>query len=227
VRIDVVTGFPKLLAGPLHESIVKRAQGAGLVEIVVHDLRDYALDRHKTIDDTPYGGGAGMVLKPEPVFACVEQLKAERPYDDIIYLSADGERLTQQVANGISLRNNLLLLCGHYKGIDERIRQALVTREISIGDYVLTGGELPALVLIDCVVRLIPGVLHDGESLLDDSFQNDLLGSPYFTRPADFRGMKVPEVLLSGNHEEIAAWRMDQQRRRTENRRKDLFEHLS
>lgn len=227
MRIDVVTGFPKLLAGPLHESIVKRAQGAGLVEIVVHDLRDYALDRHKTIDDTPYGGGAGMVLKPEPVFACVEQLKAERPYDDIIYLSADGERLTQQVANGISLRNNLLLLCGHYKGIDERIRQALVTREISIGDYVLTGGELPALVLIDCVVRLIPGVLHDGESLLDDSFQNDLLGSPYFTRPADFRGMKVPEVLLSGNHEEIAAWRMDQQRRRTENRRKDLFEHLS
>jgi tRNA (guanine37-N1)-methyltransferase len=226
MRIDIVTGFPKLLAGPLNESILKRAQEKGHATIVVHDLRDHATDKHKTIDDAPYGGGAGMVLKPEPVFACVEGLQKERRYDDIIYLSADGERFTQPVANELSLKRNLLLVCGHYKGIDERIREALVTRELSIGDYVLTGGELPALVLIDSVVRLIPGVLNDGESLLDDSFQNDLLGAPYYTRPAEFRGLKVPEVLLSGNHEEIAAWRVAQQQQRTRTRRKDLIEHV-
>jgi tRNA (guanine37-N1)-methyltransferase len=222
IRIDVVTGFPRLLDGPLHESMLKRAQEKGLATIGVHDLRDYATDRHRTIDDTPYGGGAGMILKPEPVFACVEALRHERNYDEVIYLSADGETLTQQSANRLSLQSSMILLCGHYKGIDERIRTSLVTREISIGDYVLTGGELPALVLIDAVVRLIPGVLNDGESLLTDSFQDGLLDSPSYTRPAEFRGMGVPDVLLSGNHEEIAAWRNEQRRTRTGERRKDM-----
>jgi tRNA (guanine37-N1)-methyltransferase len=225
MRIDVVTGFPALVAGPLQESMLHRAQKKGLVEIVVHDLRDYATDRHKTIDDAPYGGGAGMILKPEPVFACVEALQSRHRFDDIIYLSADGEPLQQQLANELSLKNALLLLCGHYKGIDERIRETFVTKEISIGDYVLTGGELPALVLIDSIVRLIPGVLGDGESLLEDSFQEALLDAPQYTRPADFRGMKVPEVLLSGNHEEVAEWRKQQKRERTLERRKDLLEH--
>jgi tRNA (guanine37-N1)-methyltransferase len=223
MRIDVVTGFPRLVAGPLQESMLKRAQDLGSVEIRIHDLRDYATDRHRTIDDTPFGGGAGMILKPEPVFACVEKLLAERQYDSVIYLSADGERLTQQMGNTLSLSTNLILLCGHYKGIDERIRERLVTREISIGDYVLTGGELPALVLIDCIVRLIPGVLHDGTSLLDDSFQEGLLDAPQYTRPADFRGISVPDVLLSGNHEWIERWRHEQRLGRTRARRSDLM----
>jgi tRNA (guanine37-N1)-methyltransferase len=192
MRIDVVTGFPGLLAGPLDESILGKAREKGIVEIVVHDLRDYAPDRHRTIDDAPYGGGAGMILKAEPVFALVEFLTKQRRYDDVIYLSADGERFTQSSANALSMKDSLILLCGHYKGIDERIRQSLVTREISIGDYVLTGGELPALVLIDAIVRLIPGALHDGESMLTDSFQDGLLDAPSFTRPPDFRGMRVP-----------------------------------
>ena len=225
MRIDVVTGFRKLFATPLQESILKRAQDKGLVEIVIHDLRDHTTDRHRTIDDAPFGGGAGMILKPEPVFACIEGLQSQRVYDEVIYLSADGERFTQEMANRLSLKGNLILLCGHYKGIDERIREALITQEISIGDYVLTGGELPALVVIDAVARLIPGVLNDGESLLDDSFQNSLLGAPHYTRPADFRGMKVPDVLLSGNHTEIGAWREEQQQARTKERRKDLLEH--
>ena len=224
MRIDVVTGFPGLLAGPLDESILGKAREKGIVEIVVHDLRDYAPDRHRTIDDAPYGGGAGMILKAEPVFALVEFLTKQRRYDDVIYLSADGERFTQSSANALSMKDSLILLCGHYKGIDERIRQSLVTREISIGDYVLTGGELPALVIIDAIVRLIPGALHDGESMLTDSFQDGLLDAPSFTRPPDFRGMRVPEVLLSGNHEEIAAWRMAQRRSRTQERRTDLME---
>jgi tRNA (guanine37-N1)-methyltransferase len=225
MRIDVVTGFPKLLESPLGESMLKQAQAKGLATIVVHDLRDYALDRHRTIDDTPFGGGAGMVLKAEPVYACIEKLQAERTYDAVIYMTADGHRLTQQVANRLSLAANLIVLCGHYKGIDERIRTGLVTMEVSIGDYVLTGGELPALVLIDAVVRLLPGVLHDGESLLDDSFQEGVLGAPQYTRPAEFRGMKVPDVLLSGNHADIAAWRRGQQEQRTATRRRDLLEH--
>lgn len=224
MRIDVVTGFPKLLHSPLNESILKRAQTKGLVEIVVHDLRDFATDKHKTIDDTPYGGGAGMILKAEPVFACIEKLQHERSYDEVIFLSAEGERLTQQIANEFSLKRNVLLLCGHYKGIDERIRQALITREISIGDYVLTGGELPALVLIDAVVRLIPGAISDAESLLTDSFQSALLDAPQYTRPEEFKGMKVPEVLLSGNHQAIEAWRALQRAERTKQRRNDLFE---
>lgn len=227
MRIDVVTGFPKLLEGPLNESIIRRAQDKGAVEIVVHDLRDYTTDRHRTIDDTPYGGGAGMVLKVEPVFACVEGLRREREYDQVIYLTADGESYTQKTANRLSLCRNLILLCGHYKGIDERIREALVSVELSVGDYVLTGGEIPALVVIDSVVRLVPGVLNDGESLLDDSFQDGMLGAPYYTRPAEFRGMKVPEVLLSGNHAEISAWRTKQQQHRTGQRRKDLLDHSS
>lgn len=223
MRIDVVTGFPRLVAGPLQESMLKRAQDLGSVEIRIHDLREYTTDRHRTIDDTPFGGGAGMILKPEPVFACLDRLQAERRYDSVIYLSADGETLTQQMANTLSLSTNLILLCGHYKGIDERIRERLVTREISIGDYVLTGGELPALVLIDSIVRLIPGVLHDGTSLLDDSFQEGLLDAPQYTRPAEFRGMNVPEVLLSGNHELIEGWRHEQRLGRTRARRSDLM----
>ena len=225
MRIDVITGFPRLLGSPLQESMLKRAQEKGLVEILVHDLRDYTSDRHRTIDDAPFGGGAGMILKPEPVFSCIETLLGQRRYDEVIYLSADGERFTQGLANRLSLKENVILLCGHYKGIDERIRESLITREISIGDYVLTGGELPALVVIDAVARLIPGVLNDGESLLDDSFQNALLGAPQYTRPAEFRGMRVPEVLLSGNHVEIGAWREEQQRVRTTERRNDLLEH--
>jgi tRNA (guanine37-N1)-methyltransferase len=225
IRIDIVTGFPRLLESPLHESMLKRAQERGLATIVVHDLRDHATDRHRTIDDTPYGGGAGMILKPEPVFACLEALRGERSYDEVIYLSADGETLTQQSANRLSLHSSLILLCGHYKGIDERIRRSLITREISIGDYVLTGGELPALVLLDAIVRLIPGVMNDGESLLSDSFQDGLLDAPSYTRPAEFRGMGVPDVLLSGNHEEIDAWRNAQRLARTGERRKDLENH--
>jgi tRNA (guanine37-N1)-methyltransferase len=224
MRIDVVTGFPTLVAGPLDESILGKARKKGIVEIVVHDLRNYAADRHRTIDDAPYGGGAGMILKVEPVFALIESLMKERRYDEVIYLSADGERFTQQAANALSMKGSLILLCGHYKGIDERIRESLVTKEISIGDYVLTGGELPALVIIDAIVRLIPGALHDGESMLTDSFQDGLLDAPSFTRPPEFRGMRVPEVLLSGNHEEIAAWRMAQRRSRTQERRTDLME---
>jgi len=225
MRIDVVTGFPRLFTGPLTESMVRRAQDLKVAEIVVHDLRDHAVDKHRSIDDTPYGGGAGMVMKPEPVFACVEALRRERRYDEVIYLTPDGERFTQAIATSLSLRSAVILLCGHYKGIDERIREGLVTRELSIGDYVLTGGELPAMVVIDTVVRLLPGVLHDGESLLTDSFQDNLLGAPCYTRPAEFRGMRVPDVLLSGNHDQIRAWREEQQRRRTAERRDDLLEH--
>lgn len=227
MRIDVVTGFPKLMQSPLQESMLRRAQEKGLVTIVLHDLRDYAGDRHRTIDDAPFGGGAGMILKPEPVFACVERLEQEGCFDEVIYLSADGEPFRQKTANDLSLASRLLLLCGHYKGIDERIRERLVTREISIGEYVLTGGELPALVVIDTVVRLIPGVMHDGESLLGDSFQGELLDAPQYTRPAEFRGMAVPPVLLNGNHAEIAAWREERRRERTERRRKSVLNQPS
>jgi len=225
MRIDVVTGLPRILTSPLSESIIRRAQERKIVAIAVHDLRDYATDKHRTIDDAPYGGGAGMILKPEPVFACIEALQQQRQYDEVIYLAADGERLTQRIANNLSLKTNLLLLCGHYKGVDERVRETLITQEISIGDYVLTGGELPALVLMDAVIRLIPGAVSDGESLLTDSFQSNLLDGPQYTRPVEFRGMKVPEILLSGNHGEIAAWREEQALKRTKQRRNDLIEH--
>ncbi len=223
MRIDVVTGLPKLLEGPFSESILKRAQLNGLVTLVVHDLREHAHDKHRTIDDTPYGGGAGMVLKPEPVFECIEALQRERTYDEVIYMTADGERFTQGVATGLSVGGDLIVLCGHYKGIDERIRESLITRELSIGDYVLTGGELAAAVLVDAVVRLIPGVLHDGESSLTDSFQDGLLGSPVYTRPAEFRDMKVPEELLSGDHASVAEWREKKRVERTQRRRPDML----
>ena len=215
MRIDIVTGLPKLLESPLQESILKRAQDKKIVEIVVHDLRAYTHDKHHTIDDTPYGGGAGMVLKPEPFFECVEKLTTQRRYDEIIFLSADGMVLTQKIATELSLKNNVMFLCGHYKGVDERVRGKLVTREISIGEYVLTGGELAAAVVVDAVVRLIPGVLNDGESALTDSFQDGLLGCQQYTRPSEFRGLKVPEVLLSGDHQEIERWRQEQREQKT------------
>ena len=223
MRIDIITGFPELVKSPLNESIIRRARKKKLVQIRVHDLRKYTTDKHRTIDDSPYGGGAGMILKPEPIFACIEALRKKRTYDEVIYLSADGERFTQQAANRLSLAKNVILLCGHYKGIDERIRTTLVTREISIGDYVLTGGELPALVLVDALIRLIPGVLGDGESMLTDSFQDDLLDSPSYTRPPEFRSMKVPDVLLSGDHKAVERWRREQRLDRTRLRRNDLL----
>jgi tRNA (guanine37-N1)-methyltransferase len=225
MRIDVVTGLPKLFESPFQESILKRAQTKGLVELVVHDLRKFTHDKHQVIDDTPFGGGAGMVMKPQPIFECVEQLQAQRTYDEVVFLAPDGEMFSQSIANELSLHKNMILLCGHYKGVDERVRENLVTREISIGDYVLTGGELAAAVVVDAVIRLIPGVLNDGESALTDSFQDGLLGSPQYTKPADFRGMKVPDVLLSGNHLEIARWREQQRRERTKARRHDMLEH--
>lgn len=224
MRIDVVTAFPRILESPLNESMLKKAQERSVVEIVVHDLRNFAHDKHKTVDDSPYGGGAGMVLKPEPVFEAVESLLAERRYDEVVLLTADGETFNQRIANELSLKENIVFICGHYKGVDERIREGLATREISVGDYVLTGGEIAALVVIDAVVRLLPGALGDSESALNDSFQAGLLDSPQYTRPADFRGMKVPDVLLAGDHEEVRKWREAKSAERTANRRPDLIE---
>lgn len=222
MRIDIVTGLPRLLESPFQESILKRAQENKIVEIVIHDLREFTHDKHRTIDDTPYGGGAGMILKPEPFFECVDLLKSQRKYDEIIFLSADGEIFTQKLAIELSLKQNIMLLCGHYKGVDQRVRDGLATREISIGQYVLTGGELPAAVIVDAMVRLIPGAIHDGESALSDSFVEDLVGSPMYTRPPDYRGLKVPDVLLSGDHDKIEKWRMEQQIQRTEVFQKQL-----
>lgn len=224
MRIDVVTGLPRILTGPLNESIMKRARLAGIVEINIHNLREFTHDIHKTIDDVPYGGGPGMILKPEPVFECVEKLKSNRHYDDVILLTPDGDVFNQAMANELSLKNNLILICGHYKGVDERVREALVTREISIGDYVLTGGELAALVIIDAVVRILPGALGDSESALGDSFQTGLLDFPQYTRPPVYRGMRVPDVLLSGDHAKIARWREERAIERTASRRPDLIE---
>jgi tRNA (guanine37-N1)-methyltransferase len=223
VRFDIVTGFPKLLAGPLGESIVRRAKEKKLVTIRIHDLRKYTHDRHRTIDDTPYGGGAGMILKPEPIFECVDALRTKRPYDEVIYVTADGEQFTQKIANDLSLQQNLMILCGHYKGVDERVREARVTREISIGDYVLTGGELAAMVIVDAVVRLLPGVLGDSESMLTDSFQENMLDCPQYTKPAVYESMKVPDVLLSGDHRAIERWRLERRIERTRSRRKNLL----
>ena len=227
MRIDIVTGLPKLLESPLQESIIRRSQDNGKVQIFVHDLREFTHDKHKTIDDTPYGGGAGMVLKPEPVFECAEALQAERAYDEIILLTADGEKFDQRIANDLSLKDNLMFICGHYKGIDERVRDVLVTRELSIGDFVLTGGELAAAVVVDAVVRLVPGVLNDSESALSDSFQDGLLGAPQYTRPPDYRGMRVPDVLLSGDHADIEEWRQRQRTERTQARRSDMLKKNS
>lgn len=223
MRIDIVSGLPKILTSPLNNSIIKKARKNKKVQILVHDLRKYTHDKHKTIDDTPYGGGAGMVLKPEPFFECIDKLRKKRNYDEIIYLTADGEVFNQSIANELSLKRNIILLCGHYKGIDDRVRQALVTREISVGDYILTGGEIAALVLVDAIVRLIPGVISDAESLLTDSFQDGLLDAPVYTKPPEYKGLKVPDVLLSGNHKKISEWRFNERLRRTKERRPDLW----
>jgi tRNA (guanine37-N1)-methyltransferase len=225
MRIDIITCLPGILESPLNQSIVKRAQEKEIVEIAVHDLRKYAFNKHKQVDDYAYGGGAGMVLMPEPIFACVEDLQQQRRYDEVIYMSPDGERLDQPMANQLSLKNNLIMLCGHYKGVDERVRQHLVTQEISIGDYVLSGGELAALVLTDALVRLVPGVLNDESSALSDSFQDNLLAPPVYTRPADFRGMLVPNILLSGHEANISAWRHEQAVERTRKRRPDMLQN--
>ncbi len=231
MRIDIVTAFPDMVRGPLAYSIIRRARERGLVDIRVHDLRDYTTDRHRQIDDYPYGGGGGMVLKPEPIFRCIEAIQEEascegRQLDEIIYLTPDGQVFNQELANQLSLCQHLVLLAGHYKGVDQRVRDALVTMELSIGDYVLSGGELPALVVVDAIVRLIPGVLGDAESALTDSFQDGLLDAPVYTRPAVFRGMAVPEVLRSGDHQRIAAWREAQRLLKTRQRRPDLLKAI-
>jgi len=224
MRFDIITVLPGLLESPFAHSILQRAQKKGLCEIVVHNLRDYANNKHRSVDDYPYGGGSGMVMQVEPFAACIEKLQKERTYDDIIFMTPDGETLNQPMANHLSTKRHLMILCGHYKGIDQRIRDIFVTREISIGDYVLSGGELPAAVLVDAVVRLIPGVLSDETSALSDSFQGGLLDAPVYTRPADWRGHKVPDVLLSGNEAAINQWRDEQAYLRTKARRPDLLE---
>lgn len=223
MRIDILTVLPELLFSPLNYSIVKRARDKGLVEINIFNLHDFAKDKYKSVDDYAFGGGAGMVMMIEPVYRAIEKLKSERKYDEIIYASPDGERFTQKLANELSLRENLIILAGHYKGIDHRIRENLITREISIGDYVLSGGEIPAAVITDAIVRLIPGAMSDEQSALSDSFQDDLLAPPVYTRPADFMGWKVPDVLLSGNAAEIDKWRHEQSVERTRKLRPGLM----
>ncbi|MBR4843421.1 MAG: tRNA (guanosine(37)-N1)-methyltransferase TrmD [Alistipes sp.] len=223
MRIDIITVVPELLSSPLNESILKRAQESGHAEIYVHNLRDYTDDKRRTVDDYPFGGEAGMVIKIEPVFRCIEKLKSERDYDEIIFTSPDGITYNQHEANRLSLMKNIIILCGHYKGIDYRIREHLITREISIGDYVLTGGELAACVIADSVVRIIPGAIGDEASALTDCFQDNLLAPPVYTRPAEFNGWKVPEVLLSGNFAEIEKWQDEQAWSRTKALRPDLI----
>ncbi len=223
MRIDIIAVVPELLSGPLSHSIIKRAQERELLEIHIHDLRDYGLGAYRKIDDYPYSGAAGMVLMAEPIFSCIENLQSKRTYDEIIYMSPDGENLKQTVANQLSLLENIIILCGHYKGVDERVREHLITREISIGDYVLSGGELAAAVLVDAIGRLIPGVLNDETSALTDSFQDNLLAPPVYTRPSEFRGWKVPDILLSGNFKEIEKWELEQSYKRTKERRPDLL----
>lgn len=223
MRIDILTVVPEVLESPLNTSILGRAQQKGKAEIHVHNLRDYAEGKYRQVDDYPFGGGAGMVMMIEPVVKCIEQLQSERNYDELIYMCPDGERFNQKTANALSLKENLIILCGHYKGIDERIREHFITKEISIGDYVLTGGELAAAVVSDAIIRLIPGVISDEESALSDSFQDDLLAPPEYTRPAEYRGWKVPEILLSGHAKNIEDWRHEQALKRTEERRPDLL----
>ena len=225
MRIDIITVVPELVASPLNESILKRAQEKGLVQIVIHNLRDYTFDRRRTVDDYPFGGEAGMVMKPEPIFRAIEQLQSERTYDEVIYTSPDGIQYNQHEANHLSTLENIIILCGHYKGVDQRVRDHLITREISIGDYVLTGGELAACIIADSVVRIIPGAIGDESSALTDSFQDNLLAPPVYTRPAEFRGWRVPDVLLSGNFAEIEKWQDDQAWERTRRLRPDLLEN--
>ena len=223
MRIDIRTVMPEALESPLHCSIVQRAQDKGLVEIHIHNLRDWSLRKHRKVDDYPFSGEAGMVMQIEPVYRCIEHLKSERDYDEVIFTSPDGDLLDQPMANQLSLAQNIIILCGHYKGVDYRIREHLITREISIGNYVLTGGELPAAVIADAVVRLIPGAIGDEQSALNDSFQDNLLEAPVYTRPAEFNGWKVPEVLLSGNFAKIEEWKMQQAIERTKRLRPDLL----
>ena len=224
MRIDIITVLPRLLDGPFSDSILKRAQQKGLVTIEVHDLRKFATDKHQRVDDYSYGGGAGMVLMIEPIARCIRSLLSERDYDEVIYMSPDGQPFVQSVANELCLKENLIILCGHYKGVDERVREKFITREISIGDYVLSGGELAAAVVTDAVVRLLPNVLSDETSALTDSFQDGLLAPPVYTRPASFEGMDVPEILLSGHEKKIEDWRFEQAQKRTQNRRPDLLD---
>ncbi|RRN76492.1 tRNA (guanosine(37)-N1)-methyltransferase TrmD [Pseudoxanthomonas sp. SGD-10] len=223
MRFDIITVLPGLLESPFAHSILQRAQKKCLVDIYVHNLRDYASNKHKSVDDYPYGGGSGMVMQIEPFAACIEKLKSERVYEEVIFMTPDGETLKQDMANGLSLQKNIIILCGHYKGIDQRIRDIYVTREISIGDYVLSGGELPAAILVDAIARLIPGVLSDETSALSDSFQGELLDAPVYTRPAEWKGHKVPEILLSGDQAKIEQWRYEQALKRTQERRPDLL----
>lgn len=223
MRIDIITILPEMLEGFVNESILARAQKKGLAEIHLHQLRNYTTDKWRRVDDYPYGGFAGMVMQCEPIDRCITALKAERQYDEVIFTSPDGEQFTQQVANDLSMMGNIIILCGHYKGIDHRLREHLITREISIGDYVLTGGELAAAVMADAIVRLIPGAIGDEQSALSDSFQDNLLSAPVYTRPADYKGWKVPEILLSGNEAKIKNWEIEQATERTRRLRPDLL----
>ena len=224
MRIDIITVMPEMLESPLGCSILKRAQDKGLVDIVVHNLRDYSLNKHRKVDDYPFGGEAGMVMQIEPVDRCISALKAERDYDEIIFTTPDGEQFTQPVANELSMKKNLMILCGHYKGVDYRIREHLITREITIGDYVLTGGEIPAAVIADAVVRLIPGAIGDEQSALSDSFQDNLLAPPVYTRPAEYKGWRVPDILLSGHQAKIDEWKHDMAVQRTMQLRPDMLD---
>ena len=224
MRIDIITVMPEMLESPLGCSILKRAQDKGLVDIVVHNLRDYSLNKHRKVDDYPFGGEAGMVMQIEPIDRCISALKAERDYDEIIFTTPDGEQFTQPVANELSMKKNLMILCGHYKGVDYRIREHLITREITIGDYVLTGGEIPAAVIADAVVRLIPGAIGDEQSALSDSFQDNLLAPPVYTRPAEYKGWRVPDILLSGHQAKIDEWKHDMAVQRTMQLRPDLLD---
>ena len=224
MRIDIISAVPSLLTSPFADSILKRAQNKGLVEVVVHDLRHYTTNKHKKIDDYAFGGGAGMVMTIQPIDACISKLKSQRDYDEVIYMTPDGEQLNQQICNKLSSITNMIILCGHYKGIDERVRELFITREISIGDYVLSGGELAAMVVIDALSRQLPGVLGHELSAQEDSFVNGLLDCPHYTRPEEYHGKRVPEVLLSGDHEKIRRWRLQQALGRTHERRPDLLE---
>ena len=223
MRIDIITVLPEILEGFINESIIARARKKGLVEIHLHNLRDYTSDKWRRVDDYPYGGFAGMVMQCEPIDRCISALKAEREYDDVIYVSPDGKQFDQRMANEMSMQGNFIILCGHYKGIDQRVRDHLITREISMGDFVLTGGELPAAVITDAIVRLIPGAISDDQSALSDCFQDDLLAAPIYTRPANYKGWTVPEILLSGNEAKIKQWEMDQAIERTQRLRPDLL----
>lgn len=224
MRIDIITVLPELLRSPFEASILKRAIDKGLVEVHLHNLRDYSTNKHKNVDDYQFGGGAGMVMMIEPIDACISKLKSERDYDEVIYMTPDGETLNQGMANRMSLLKNIIILCGHYKGVDQRVRDHFITKEISIGDFVLSGGELAAAVVSDAIIRLIPGVLSNETSALTDSFQDNLLSPPIYTRPAEYKGWKVPDVLLSGHSSNIDKWREDMAHEHTKNRRPDLLE---